>query len=57
MNIFRGELASTHPKFPKGSKAAVIEKADGPVFDKDQRIEYTVSLAYIVWPPRRETPC
>ncbi|KAK0323407.1 hypothetical protein LTR82_005767 [Friedmanniomyces endolithicus] len=41
MNIFRGELASTHPKFPEGSKAAVIEKADGPVFDKDQRIEYT----------------
>ncbi|KAK4925225.1 hypothetical protein LTR49_007763 [Elasticomyces elasticus] len=41
MNIFRGELASTHPKFPEGSKAAVIEKADGPVFDKDQRIQYT----------------
>ncbi|KAK4894498.1 hypothetical protein LTR27_007384 [Elasticomyces elasticus] len=41
MNIFRGELASTHPKFPEGSKAAVIEKSDGPVFDEDQRIEYT----------------
>ncbi|OQO03139.1 hypothetical protein B0A48_11394 [Cryoendolithus antarcticus] len=41
MPIFRGELATSHPKFPEGSKAAVIEKADGPVFDGDKRIEYT----------------
>jgi len=54
MNIFRGELASTHPKFPEGSKAAVIEKADGPVFDKDQRIEYTVSLAHTALPSLHE---
>jgi alcohol oxidase len=38
MPIWRGELASTHPRFPEGSKAAVIEKADGPIKDK---IEYT----------------
>ncbi|KIV79922.1 hypothetical protein PV11_07461 [Exophiala sideris] len=41
MGIFRGELASSHPKFPEGSKAAVIEKADGPVPDDTKRIEYT----------------
>lgn len=42
MPIFRGELASNHPSFPKGSKAAVIEKADGPVITDDNfRIEYT----------------
>lgn len=38
MSIFRGELASSHPRFPEGSKAAVIEKADGPIPGK---IEYT----------------
>ena len=43
MSIFRGELASSHPRFPAGSKAAVIEKADGPVVTDDaSRIEYTV---------------
>ena len=41
MSIFRGELAATHPRFPSGSKAAVIEKADGPVGDDANRIEYT----------------
>ena len=41
MNIFRGELASSHPRFPSGSKAAVIEKADGPVPDDTKPIEYT----------------
>jgi alcohol oxidase len=42
MPIFRGELADNHPKFPAGSKAAVVEKADGPlVHDKDSRIEYS----------------
>ena len=44
MPIFRGELAATHPQFPEGSKAAVIEKADGPVMDmsdKESRIEYS----------------
>ena len=39
MPIFRGELASSHPRFPEGSKAAVIEKADGPI--KGDKIEYT----------------
>jgi alcohol oxidase len=42
MSIFRGELADNHPKFPAGSRAAVVEKADGPlVHDKDSRIEYS----------------
>jgi alcohol oxidase len=42
MPIFRGELASSHPRFPAGSKAAVIEKADGPVVTDDAaRIEYS----------------
>ena len=42
MPIFRGELASSHPRFPPGSKAAVIEKADGPVVtDDSSRIEYS----------------
>ncbi|KAI8201572.1 Alcohol oxidase 1 [Colletotrichum sp. SAR 10_76] len=31
MDIFRGELASGQPKFPEGSKAAVVEVADGPI--------------------------
>jgi len=42
MPIFRGELAANHPRFPAGSKAAVIEKADGPVMTDDAaRIEYS----------------
>ena len=42
MPIFRGELASGHPTFPEGSKAAIIEKADGPVMTDDAaRIEYS----------------
>ena len=41
MSHFRGELASSHPQFPSGSKAAVIEKSDGPVADGMDRIEYT----------------
>ena len=41
MSIFRGEHAGTHPRFPEGSKAAVIEKTDGPIAEGDSRIEYT----------------
>lgn len=41
MSIFRGELASSHPRFASGSKAAVIEKADGPVAEEGQRIQYS----------------
>lgn len=41
MSIFRGELASSHPRFPSGSGAAVIEKSDGPVAEGEKRIEYT----------------
>lgn len=41
MSIYRGEHAETHPRFPKGSKAAIVEKADGPVGDNEPRIEYT----------------
>lgn len=31
MAVFRGELASGQPRFPEGSRAAVVETADGPV--------------------------
>jgi alcohol oxidase len=42
MPIFRGELAANHPRFSPDSKAAVIEKADGPVITDDtSRIEYS----------------
>jgi len=41
MSIFRGELASSHPRFPAGSKAAVVEKSDGPIGKGNERIEYT----------------
>lgn len=41
MSIYRGELASSHPRFPSGSKAAVVEKAEGPVAGDAARIEYT----------------
>ena len=41
MSIFRGELASSHPSFPPGSKAAVVEKADGPISKGNERIQYT----------------
>ena len=43
MRIFRGELAASHPRFPPGSKAAVTEKAEGPVGGGDtDRVEYTL---------------
>ncbi|KAI0006385.1 GMC oxidoreductase [Xylariaceae sp. FL0662B] len=38
MDIFRGELASGQLHFPEGSKAAVIETADGPIAGE---IEYS----------------
>ena len=41
MSMFRGELAATHPRFSKDSKAAVVEKADGPLAKGDSRIEYS----------------
>ncbi|KAK5102715.1 hypothetical protein LTS08_003515 [Lithohypha guttulata] len=41
MSIFRGELAGNHPRFPAGSKAAIIEKADGPVSKGNERIQYS----------------
>lgn len=41
MSIFRGELASSHPRFPTGSKAAVVEKADGPIGKGKERIQYS----------------
>lgn len=43
MPIFRGELKINHPNFPEGSKAAVVEKADGPLATGNERIEYTAS--------------
>ncbi|KAK4621237.1 Alcohol oxidase [Fulvia fulva] len=42
MPIFRGELKGNHPDFPEGSEAAVVEKADGPMYTDDKaRIKYT----------------
>lgn len=44
MPIFRGELAASHPHFPSGSSAAVVERADGPLYpsnDTTSRIKYT----------------
>ncbi|KAH8819878.1 alcohol oxidase-like protein [Xylogone sp. PMI_703] len=41
MDIFRGELASSHPRFLPGSKAAIVETADGPVSDDTKRIVYS----------------
>lgn len=42
MGIFRGELASSHPKFPSGSEAQVVEKTDGPMaLDDNKRIQYS----------------
>ncbi|EMC91126.1 hypothetical protein BAUCODRAFT_79805 [Baudoinia panamericana UAMH 10762] len=41
MSIFRGELASSHPRFPAGSKAAVVEQTDGPIGKGNERIKYT----------------
>lgn len=41
MPMFRGELKGNHPNFPEGSKAAVVEFADGPIAEGNSRIEYT----------------
>jgi alcohol oxidase len=42
MPIFRGELATDHPRFPEGSKAAIVEVADGPLEKEDgPRMQYT----------------
>ena len=41
MLIFRGELASSHPRFPSGSKAAIVETSDGPTAKGNERIQYT----------------
>ena len=40
-SIYRGELAATHPRFSKDSKAAIVEKAEGPVADDAPWIEYS----------------
>lgn len=40
-SIYRGELAATHPKFSSESKAAIVEKTDGPVAMDAPRIDYT----------------
>ncbi|KAF2771955.1 alcohol oxidase [Teratosphaeria nubilosa] len=41
MSIFAGELATSHPQFPAGSKAAVVEKADGPIARGAGRLQYS----------------
>jgi alcohol oxidase len=41
MPIFRGELKGNHPNFAENSKAAVVERADGPISKGDERVEYS----------------
>lgn len=55
MPIFRGELPSSHPRFPEGSKAAVVEKADGPVGDDVEKIRYTPEDDKVIEQKVRET--
>jgi alcohol oxidase len=55
MPIFRGELKGNHPDFPKGSKAAVLETADGPTAKGDERIEYTAEDDKVLEQKIRET--
>ena len=55
MPIFRGELKGNHPDFPEGSKAAVVERADGPIAKGDSRIEYTKEDDAILEQKIRET--
>lgn len=40
-SLYRGEEAGSHPPFPKSSKAAIVEFADGPIPDNTPPIEYT----------------
>ncbi|KAK8121678.1 hypothetical protein PG984_010348 [Apiospora sp. TS-2023a] len=39
--MYRGELAAGHPKFPAGSKAACVETEEAPVASDVKDIEYT----------------
>lgn len=55
MPIFRGELKGNHPDFATDSKAAVIEKADGPIAKGDERIEYTKEDDEVLEQKIRET--
>jgi len=41
MAIFRGEHKETHPRFPEGSKAAIVEFTEGPFPDDAPKIEYS----------------
>lgn len=40
-SLYRGEEAGSHPAFPKHSKAAIVEFADGPVPANAPKIQYT----------------
>jgi alcohol oxidase len=55
MPFFRGELKGNHPNFPEGSKAAVLEKSDGPTAKGDERIEYSVEDDKVLEQKIRET--
>lgn len=55
MSIFRGKLVASHPRFPPGSKAAVTEKAEGPVGDDAKRVEYTLEDEKAIEQHVRET--
>ncbi|KAF7363189.1 hypothetical protein MVEN_00671500 [Mycena venus] len=43
MESFRGEYAPAHPAFPKGSRAACITRASGPLDRSAPEIEYSPS--------------
>ncbi|CAK4034103.1 Alcohol oxidase [Lecanosticta acicola] len=43
MSIYRGELASSHPKFAPNSRAAVVERANGPVGADEPLIQYSAA--------------
>ena len=41
MEIFRGELKGGHPDFREGSKARVVERAEGPIYrGQEDEVEY-----------------
>jgi len=55
MSIFRGELKGNHPSFSESSKAAVVERADGPIAKGDERVEYSEEDDKVLEQKIRET--
>ncbi|GIZ49032.1 hypothetical protein CKM354_001207200 [Cercospora kikuchii] len=55
MSLYRGEEAGSHPAFPRHSKAAIVEFADGPVPANAPKIQYTKEDDKIIEQKVRET--